>query len=332
MVISVNTTPSYEVKIERGGLSKAGEYFSLNCKCLILTDSGVPSSYVETIKTQCETPIVLVIQQGEENKTFESYMKAMQVLIEAQFSRKDCVIAVGGGVVGDLAGFVASTYMRGIDFYNVPTTLLSMVDSSIGGKTAVDFMGYKNMVGTFYQPKGVLIDPETLSTLDERQVKAGLAEAIKMAATFDESLFKDIAEHSIDATDIIYRAISVKKDVVEKDTKESGLRKVLNFGHTLGHAYEALSQGKLLHGEAVGLGMIPMSEGLARKEIVKVLESYGLPTTGHFDYGDLATTMSHDKKGNNGYVDAVFVKKIGSFEIKNVSVDELVALSKEANI
>ena len=183
----------------------------------------------------------------------------MEYLIDHNFNRRDAIIALGGGVVGDLSAFIASTYMRGIDFYNIPTSLLAMVDSSIGGKCAIDFLGIKNIVGSFYQPNKVIIDIDTLKTLPKREFSAGLAEAFKMALCFDKELAALILrdpniENNIDK--VVVSSINIKKRVVEEDTYESGLRKVLNYGHTVGHAIEAIESPKLLHGEAVAQGML----------------------------------------------------------------------------
>ena len=179
---------SYDIILGCGVLSSAEEYLNLNRKTLILTDNGVPSQYARTITNKCREAFVYTIEQGEESKKLSNFEKILSFMAQNRFTRTDCVVAVGGGVVGDLAGFVAASYMRGIDFYNVPTTLLSQVDSSIGGKVAIDLGGYKNIVGAFYQPKCVLIDPEVLLTLDIRQIRAGLVEALKMATTNDEKL------------------------------------------------------------------------------------------------------------------------------------------------
>ena len=191
MIVKVNLPiNAYEIKIERGILNKADEELNLNRKVMIVTDDGVPSKYAELLKTKCRDAFVFVLKQGEESKNLDNFAAIEKALLENNFSRKDCVVALGGGVVGDLSGFAASCFMRGIDFYNIPTTVLSQVDSSVGGKTAVDFNGVKNIVGTFYQPKKVLIDPDVLNTLSDRQKANGLVEAIKMAATFDEALFE----------------------------------------------------------------------------------------------------------------------------------------------
>ena len=176
---------SYDITVERGALQRAGELLKLGRKVLIVTDDGVPFRYSDKIASFCKEPYVVTLPQGERNKCMSTYMLLLEKMVENNFTRNDCVVAVGGGVMGDLAGFVAASYMRGVDFYNVPTTLLSQIDSSIGGKVAVDFAGYKNLVGAFYQPKAVLIDPDVLSTLPSRQLACGMAEAVKMFATFN---------------------------------------------------------------------------------------------------------------------------------------------------
>ena len=218
--------------------------------------------------------------------------------------------------------------MRGVDFYNIPTTLLSQVDSSIGGKTAIDFGGVKNIVGAFYQPKKVIIDPEVLETLSSRQLMAGLAEAIKMAATNDSELFS-LIERSDDLTadlpEIIYRALMIKKSVVEQDPRETGLRKVLNFGHTIGHAVESFNAGRLLHGECVALGMIPMSGENAAARIIAVLKKYGLPTEIEQTADELIPFLKHDKKMGADGISAVVVDEIGEFRLCRMSADEILS-------
>ena len=266
---------SYDIIVERGILEKAGAQLNLERRVLVVTDTGVPAEYAETLSRQCKTPVICTVETGEESKSIETFSKLLQVMLDNGFSRKDCVVAVGGGVVGDLSGFAASAYMRGIDFYNIPTTLLSQIDSSIGGKTAVNFGGIKNIVGAFYQPKKVLIDPDLLKTLPDRQISNGLAEAIKMALTSDSELFeifeKKNIEESID--EIIIRSLNIKKGVVEQDEKESGLRKILNFGHTVGHGIESSGNlTELYHGECVALGLIPMCSESIRPRVIEVLK------------------------------------------------------------
>ena len=176
MTININLgEDSYDIIVERGSLENAGKHLNLNRRVLVVTDTGVPAEYAKAVAAQCKNGVICTVQQGEESKSLEVFGKLLQTMLDNGFSRKDCVVAVGGGVVGDLSGFAASAYMRGIDFYNIPTTLLSQIDSSIGGKTAVNFGGVKNIVGAFYQPKKVLIDPEVLKTLPKRQISNGLA-------------------------------------------------------------------------------------------------------------------------------------------------------------
>lgn len=329
MIVPVKTdTWNYDIVLEPGAIKNAGELLNLNRRVLVVTDSGVPAQYAETVAAQCSEAVIVTIPQGEHSKCFDEFRHLLSEMLDKSFTRGDCVVAVGGGVVGDLSGFAASCYMRGVDFYNIPTTLLSQVDSSIGGKTAIDFGGVKNIVGAFYQPKKVIIDPEVLETLSRRQLMAGLAEAIKMAATNDAELF-ELIENSADLTadlpQIIYRALMIKKSVVEQDPRETGLRKVLNFGHTIGHAVESFSAGKLLHGECVALGMIPMSGDNAAARIKSVLEKYGLPSKIGQSAEELMPFLKHDKKMASDGIAAVIVDEIGSFRLCRMSADEILS-------
>ena len=244
--------------------------------------------------------------------------------VDMKLTRGDCIAAVGGGVGGDLAGFAAATYMRGIDFYNVPTTVLSQVDSSVGGKCAIDFGGYKNIIGAFHQPKGVLIDHALLKTLDRRQFANGIAEAVKMAATFDEKLFSKFeTEGEKDYAHIINEAIKIKIAVVEKDEREAGLRRVLNFGHTAAHAIESTSKFKdILHGEAVAMGMVPMATGEARERIRRVLAREGLPTALPCDPKELTEAVYHDKKMSGDTLRCVVCPEIGKWETVEMTPSE----------
>lgn len=316
----------YDIILERGALSRASEYLSLDRKVLVVTDSGVPAEYAERLAAQCKTPVVVTLPEGEQSKCFDSYQRLLKAMLEYGFTRSDCVVAVGGGVVGDLSGFVAASYMRGVDFYNIPTTFLSQVDSSIGGKVAIDFEGVKNIVGAFYQPKCVVIDPELLSTLDPRQLHAGIAESIKMAATSDGPLF-ELLEGASDFDTIcdmvIERSLLIKRAVVQSDPTEKGLRKVLNFGHTVGHAIESDNMGALLHGECVALGMLPMCSSHVRERLLAVLRKYDLPTEVTGDREALLSYVLHDKKAYEGGVSIVFVREIGSFEFRKATVDDL---------
>ncbi len=325
----------YNIILERGLLNNIEPYCNTNKRAVIVTDSGVPEQYAKTVASQFTDSIIKTIPQGEKSKNFDTYKELLECLSDNAFSRSDCIVAVGGGVVGDLAGFTAATYMRGIDFYNIPTTLLSQVDSSIGGKTAIDFGGYKNTVGAFYQPKAVLIDPNVLSTLSERQFNNGLAESIKMAATSDSALFdmleNDNAYEIIDS--VIERSLKIKRAVVEEDEKESGLRRVLNFGHTAAHAIEtATGLGEYLHGECVALGMIPFSSPSVRNRIIRVLQKYELPVELSFSSDALLSALRHDKKADKNGVNTVYVNEIGSFEFKFLEFNELDEIVKEAYV
>ena len=308
----------YDIILQRGALARAGEYLLLGRRVLVVTDDGVPQAYAKTLAAQCDSPLVVTLPQGEATKCFDSYRRLLCVMAEGGFSRGDCVVAVGGGVMGDLAGFAAATYMRGIDFYNIPTTLLSMVDSSIGGKVAIDMDGIKNIVGAFYQPKRVLIDPDVLTTLDARQYRAGLAEAVKMAATSDEALFclmenGDLKAHE---DEIIEKSLRIKRDVVEQDPTEKGLRRVLNFGHTVGHAIESAGKGRWLHGECVAMGMPCMcAPGMAAR-LCRLLDRVGLPTDIPVSAEELAPYLLHDKKMQGDEIVTVYVSRPGEFAFR----------------
>lgn len=327
MILSLNLKElSYDIVVEKGCLAKASEYLNLNRKVLIVTDSGVPCEYSEIIKKQCLDGYIYTFNQGEENKCFDTYKDILAYLIDKSFTRSDVIVAVGGGVVGDLSGFVASTYMRGIDFYNIPTTLLSQVDSSIGGKTAIDFNGVKNIIGAFYQPKKVLIDSSTLLSLDDRLLSAGLAESVKMAATFNKDLFDLIKNSSrlMDNIDeIIIESLKIKKYVVENDPYEKNLRRVLNFGHTIGHGIESSLNGKLYHGECVALGMLYFSSDEVKKELIEVLEKYNLPTSYEFDKEEAFKYITLDKKSVGEHINVILCRKVGSFEIKKINKCEI---------
>lgn len=324
---------SYDITVERGALQRAGELLKLDRKVLIVTDDGVPFKYSDKIASFCKEPYVVTLPRGEQNKCMATYMRLLEKMVEEKFTRSDCVVAVGGGVMGDLAGFVAASYMRGVDFYNVPTTLLSQIDSSIGGKVAVDFAGYKNLVGAFYQPKAVLIDPDVLSTLSSRQLACGMAEAIKMFATFNDEMFCEVEDNYDEKIDkIIIEALKIKKAVVEEDEKEKGLRKVLNFGHTVGHAIESIEESSdypLFHGECVGLGMLCMSSPDIVKRLRHILHRMDIPTSWRGYEKELKAAMLHDKKAGGDAITVIIVDKIGTFREEKMTVDEIVARCRE---
>lgn len=312
----------YDVVIEPGCLQKAGELLALDRKVLIVTDEGVPATYAKTVAAACKEPTVVTVEQGESSKSFPVLERLLSKMLAGGFTRSDCVCAVGGGVVGDLSALAAALYMRGIDFYNIPTTLLSQADSSIGGKTGIDLDGVKNIVGAFKQPKRVLIDPETLSTLPPRQIAAGSAEIIKAGLIADAELFS-LYENgkSDDTVAVLSRALAVKKAVVEADEKESGLRRILNFGHTVGHGIESVTG--LYHGECVALGMIPMCAPAVRDRLLKVLLRVGLPTEVRADPDEVYANLLHDKKAAGGKITAVFVDEPGSCKQISLSPESL---------
>lgn len=314
---------SYDIILGCSVLSLAEKYLNLNRKVLILTDSGVPSLYSENIKEKCKDGFIYSIEQGEESKNLSNFGAILSFMAEKRFTRTDCVVAVGGGVVGDLAGFVAASYMRGIDFYNVPTTLLSQVDSSIGGKVAIDLGRYKNTIGSFYQPKCVLIDPETLLTLDIRQIRAGLVESLKMATTSDEKLFEafESGEYLNDIEDVILRSLLIKKGVVERDVNEKGERKILNFGHTIGHAIE--SSTDLIHGEAVALGMIYMCSEDVKARLLPIIDDMGLDIDIQLDSNELYNFILRDKKADGDNITITYVGEIGKAELIKLPIENI---------
>ncbi len=319
---------SYDIVLERGALKRAGELLGIpkDRKVLVVTDTGVPREYADTVAWCFEDSHIFIFPQGEKSKNFDTYRAICQTLMDASFTRKDAVIAVGGGVVGDMAGFAAATYMRGIDFYNIPTTLLSQVDSSIGGKTAIDLGKIKNIIGAFHQPKKVIIDPDVLGTLPKRQVANGLAESMKMGANFDKELFEIFlkADYMEYIEEIIERSLKIKRYVVQEDEKEQGLRKVLNFGHTIGHGIEATAEyEELYHGECVALGMIPMCGEKVREKMITALKNVGLPTEYKYDKNKVYEALCHDKKSQGKSITAVKCDEIGTFRFEEMSNEEL---------
>ena len=326
MIVPVNLgKDSYEVVIERGVLNRAEKEINLDRRVLIISDSGVPSEYAELIASKSKNPVISVFEPGEDHKSLETVQKMLQIMLDNNFTRKDCVVAVGGGVVGDLAGFTASCYMRGVDFYNIPTTVLSQVDSSVGGKTGVNFGGVKNIVGAFYQPKKVLIDADVLKSLPKRQIANGLCEALKMAMTFDKEtveIFKK--ENPFEQVEIlIQKSVQIKARVVEEDEKESGLRRVLNFGHTLGHGIELNTDGKLYHGECVAIGMLPMCSDKVRSELLPLIKKLEVPVSCSLDIEKACRSISHDKKAEKSIIKCVVVNETGTFEMQDFTVEQL---------
>lgn len=324
--VDVPLGSGYPVTIARGALARADSYMKLDRKVLIVTDSGVPARYAETVAACCAAPVVVTVPQGEKSKNLRNFEMLCRTMLHHGFDRTDCVVAVGGGVVGDLAGFAAASFLRGIDFYNIPTTVLSQVDASVGGKVAIDMDGIKNCVGAFYQPRAVLIDPEVLQTLPARQIANGLAEAVKMAVTFDEevlALFEG-EDPLARMEQIIAASVRMKAAVVGADEKEAGLRRTLNFGHTIGHGIESAGGlDGLYHGECVALGMLPMCGEALRSRVKAILRRLGLPTVCTADPDAVWAAISHDKKRAGDTITVVYAPRAGSYELRTMPMEAL---------
>ena len=327
---------SYGIILKSGCLANLYQFANVaNRKVFILTDSGVPEQYAQTVLAQCPNGMVYTVPQGEASKSLKVYGQVLQAMLEFNMTRKDLLVAVGGGVVGDLGGFCAASYMRGIDFINCPTTTLSMIDSSIGGKTAVDLGDTKNIVGAFWQPKLVIVDPATLSTLPRRHFINGLAEAVKAGLLADPELFSIFEKEDVDDRigEIICRSLRFKKNVVEQDETERGMRKALNFGHTIGHAVERyFHYSTFTHGEGVAMGMSLLTEqtekmGLTEKgtasRLIRVLRKLSLPTSIGVPAEELIPQIMHDKKRRGKKITLVVLKKIGACELLPISTDDL---------
>lgn len=327
---------SYDIILERGCLADLHRYTDLTGrKVFVLTDSGVPAQYAKTVADQCSESTIHTIPRGEGSKCLKVYGQVLQAMLDFGMTRKDLLVAVGGGVVGDLGGFCAASYMRGIAFAQCPTTTLSQIDSSIGGKTAVDLGETKNIVGAFWQPCVVLVDPDTLDTLPRRHFVNGLAEAVKAGLIADPALFAlfecEKPEENIEQ--IIYRSLQVKKRVVEQDEREQNIRACLNFGHTIGHGIEAVKgiRGRrttgLFHGECVALGMLPMIEDKAlAKRTRAVCRTLGLPVRTGVDKRKVLSYMQHDKKGSGSSITVIKVPELGRWRADKLPMSELPAL------
>ena len=323
---------SYDIIVKSGSLENLYQFARLDRRVAVVTDSGVPAQYAQRVADQCKDARIITVPQGEGSKSFKVLESVLRQMLDFHMGRGDLVIAVGGGVVGDLAGFAASIYMRGIDFINCPTSTLSMVDSSIGGKTAVDLDETKNIAGSFWQPKLVIVDPDVLATLPRRHYINGLAEALKGGILADPELFAIFESGDIDAqiNEIIYRSLRFKKNIVEQDEKEKGMRKALNFGHTIGHGIEATKGIKgrrtvgLYHGECVALGMLPMIESKAlQKRVRAVYRRMGLPLRTSYNKEKVLAEMLHDKKAQGGQITVIKVPGLGCWRAETIPVEGL---------
>lgn len=322
----------YDIVMERGVLHRLAQEVDLNRNVLLVSDSKVPAQWIDAVKEQCPHCVVKIVPSGEESKSFAVWEELLSCMLEHHFLRSDLVIALGGGVVGDLAGFAAACYMRGIDFVNIPTTTLAQIDSSIGGKTAINAGGIKNNIGAFYQPIKVLIDFDTLSTLPRRHYVNGLVEALKAGLIYDPQLFALFENGNIDddLEKIIYRSLCMKKDVVEKDERESGLRKILNFGHTIGHAIEGYyHMEEYLHGECVAMGMLYFIEDdELRERTIRVLKQLNVPIDAPYDKEDVYQRLLADKKAGHDGITVVKVKTLGTAELETISYEEIKEMLK----
>jgi 3-dehydroquinate synthase len=324
--------PSYDVLVEAGALTRIATLVAPHAerrRVAIVTDAHVEPLYARRIASQLPGAQTFTIPSGEAAKTRERWAEVTDGMLAAGFARDSLIVAVGGGVVGDLAGFVAATYMRGVPFVQIPTTLLAMIDASVGGKTGVDTAAGKNLVGAFHQPSLVVADPTVLATLPSNHFRAGLAEALKHGVIADAAYFDRIAlarestardERAL--TGLIAESVRIKASVVARDEREAGLRKVLNFGHTIGHAIESVSNYGLLHGEAVAIGMALESALAERMGIAKTgttdairaaLEAIGLPSTfPALDRSAVLAATKSDKKSRAGRVEYALPAQVGS--------------------
>ncbi|MCF0107266.1 MAG: 3-dehydroquinate synthase [Holdemanella sp.] len=316
---------SYPIIIQRNSLTHITDTINVDRKVMLIADSGVPDKWIDIVYNQCPDAYIIRFNQGEQSKNIDTYAYLLQACIDKGMTRKDAIIAIGGGVTGDLSGFVAACYMRGIDFYNIPTTTLAQVDSSVGGKVAIDMGDYKNIVGAFWQPKAVVIDNNVLSTLPLRHQHNGLVEALKMGLILEESLIEEFEKDELNIDQIVYRSIDLKRQIVEQDEKENNLRKILNFGHTIGHAIEgAYGLNTYLHGECVAMGMLFFIEDKHLKmRIQKIYERLELPSIPAYDTDTLLNFIMHDKKGAASSVSIIKVKKAGSYEIVDMSYEDI---------
>lgn len=347
ITVTDGTKPIYDIAIEQDFsllVEKFNELGFKNRKIAIISDSNVAPLYAEAVKTELSKTgnqvFFYSFDAGEKNKNLDTVQDVYEYLVLNHFDRHDCLAALGGGVVGDLTGFAAATYMRGIDFIQIPTSLLAMTDSSVGGKTGVDFRAYKNMVGAFHQPRLVYMNMSVLKSLDDRQFNCGLGEILKHGVIRRPDYFEWLLAnvegiHNQDPETMehmIEESCNVKRIVVENDQKEHGERAVLNFGHTLGHAIEKLSGFSLFHGECVVLGMIAalkisMERGyISTSEYEKsreVFASFGFPmTVNNMTAEEIVTTTKNDKKMDAGKINFVLVKPFGHAYVDSSVTDE----------
>ena len=351
LLVNYEDKPCYDVIIDDSFDNFPEDIIKINSKVLIITDDNVATSCLGSLKDiiRNETE-VFCITPGEDSKNLDTVRDIYAFLINKDFSRSDMLIALGGGVVGDITGFVAATYKRGIDFIQIPTSLLAMVDSSIGGKTGVDFDEYKNMIGAFYMPRLVYINVTYLESLPDREFFNGFAEAMKSALIRDQIYYSWLIDNMYEICEkdpdtlihLIRSSLSIKKDVVEKDPKEESLRMILNFGHTVGHAIEKYKGFELKHGECVALGCVCAAYISWKRDYLTMDEYYeirdmfvpfNLPiSTEMLDIDKIIDIIKKDKKNVNGSLRFILLKKIGKAVIESdVTDDEIRASLNEIN-
>lgn len=357
MTINYNKKPCYDIVYTKDFDLLADELEALDTserKIAVIADSNTQKLFgiqvMEELAKCCKKVIMYAFPAGEKSKTLDTVKDIYKALIEAKFDRRDMLVALGGGVVGDITGYTAATYLRGIDFIQIPTTLLAQADSSIGGKTGVDFDGYKNMVGAFYMPRLVYMNISTLKELDERQYYAGFAEVMKSALIKDALFYEWLLDHMYEIHDrelevleeMVERSCTVKKLVVEKDPTEKGDRALLNFGHTIGHAIEKNQNFEMLHGECVALGMVAAAylswkhNWLSMEEYYEVrdmLVPFNLPISiDNLDTKAILELTKSDKKMEAGQIKFVLLKKVGKAVIdKTVTDEEILNALEEIN-
>ena len=345
--ITVNASGKYDILLRKGGLSGIGQAvaeISKPCKIAVLSDDKVfplyGKSVIESLEKAGFSTVCHIIPNGEQSKTLDNVTAFIDSMVKAQVTRTDMVMALGGGVVGDMAGFAAAIYLRGIPYIQVPTTLLAAVDSSVGGKTAVDISAGKNLVGAFHQPVLVYLDTETLNTLDPAVMRDGFAEVLKYGFILDRELAHTTARPgTFDLEQVIARCISIKRDVVEKDEFDKGLRGLLNFGHTFGHAIEKLSGFTITHGSAVARGMI-IAAKVAKvygftdytDVITKVVKDYGFETECPFSADELYGVILSDKKRSGADITLVLPKEIGACTLEKMPAAQVLELMKKAGL
>lgn len=345
--VTVSASKSYNVLIGSGLLSSLGSYISnikAPGKAAIISDSNVWPVYGLAAEASLQEAGFETVHYhfpaGESSKSAQTYLNILNFLAENQLTRTDTIIALGGGVVGDITGFVAATYLRGISYIQVPTTLLAMVDSSVGGKTAIDLPAGKNLVGAFYQPGLVLCDTDVLHSLPEDIFRDGCAEVIKYGILYDSDLFIHLKEKGLqfDRETVIARCVELKRDVVAEDEFDNGARQMLNLGHTFGHAVEKESCFSITHGQAVAIGIAMISRAAFKRclcnlntvtEIQAVLNSFGLPVNTNYPSDQLAISAMSDKKRSGGTVNLIVPKEIGNCTILTTSVTELQSFIEE---